>query len=289
MFPDVQVTQSKNNSQSAMNNTLHTNALQASFQKAPITSASHEVNGTPVQVSMSALMSPESLRSSLDSFDSPLTSYTEEPSTPRQTLFGAATSDKTQQSAALLFDLQCQSDLAASQKTQRWFQLVTTLSCFLISFQMCMTAITSTLSSIFHSSLTAATMTSLARRASKLLRPTRHGRRLATRSTLTSILMFLSSSICTPAQAQQLLLATSLALRRRQTIRYSRSSGTATLPAGWSVGLGRAWTELVHRRRLAGKLRPSANGMALEVKQLCRRLSVGSGGHLQHRKNIGRR
>jgi len=246
-------------------------------------------------------MSPASFRSSIDSYDSPLTSYSEEPSTPRQTLFGAPASDKTQQSAALLCDLQCQSDPAASPKTQRWFQLVTALSCFLLNFQMCMTAITSTLFSIFRSSQTAAMMMSslaaVAHRASKQLvaRPTRSGHRrssLATRSTLTSILMCLSSSICTPAQAQQLLLATSLALlRRSRTLKSSWSSGfsAASLPAGWSVGIGRAWTDVVRRRRLRPSRRPPQNDVALEVKQLCRRLSVESGGHLRYRKNIGRR
>jgi hypothetical protein len=63
-------------------------------------------------------------------------------------------------------------------------------------------------------------------------------------------------------------------LRSRLSIASSRSK-RVVLGADWSVGVGRAWSELLSRRRIS-KHRRSTRGMALEVKRICREMCLES-------------
>lgn len=250
----------------SMNSTLQANPLEA-FQ----TKSDPDITHEPAMTA-STQTSPDSLLSTVDSFDSPITQLTEDPATPRPAAL-AVDPDQTQHSAAMLCDLQCRSGSASPAAARRSAALLAVLHWLIaINLRICMTTIISTVGSILTSSPTR-TKPFPSRAISSLpFRPTR--------PTFLSMLM-LSSPICTPAQAQRLLLATSLALQRRQTISHSQPSSGAGL-AGWPSSLRRSWTELVRRQKLQS--RRSKHRLALDIKMACHRFpEYGGQKHFRRR------
>jgi hypothetical protein len=147
---------------------------------------------------------PESM--SMDSVDSPLDTSSQ-PATPAADEPTLADLDRTQHSAAMLCDLQCQSRPASSANASlRWAMILWYLS---------LLPMWSTLLSTVHSSI----LTTFA----SLLPPLRPNLRALARKRLCSMAIPISPrllrstsmarrlSTCTPTQAQQILLATSLA------------------------------------------------------------------------------
>lgn len=237
----------------SMNSTLQANPLEAFQTKnEPIT-----INEPAMTTSTQT--SPDSLLSTVDSFDSPMTQLTDDPATPHQAT-RAVDLDQTQHSAVMLCDLQCRSGPAGFVAARQSAALLVLLHWLIaLNLRICMTTVISTVGSILTSSPTRI-KTSPSRASSNL------SFRL-TRPTFLSMLM-LSSPTRTPAQAQRLLLATSLALRRKQTISHSQLSSDASL-AGRPTSLGRSWIDLVRRRKLES--RRSKHRLALDIKRVCHR------------------
>ena len=250
----------------SMNSTFQANPLEA-FQ-----AKNDPVNINEPAMTTSTQTSPDSLLSTVDSFDSPMTQVTEDPATPHQAT-RAIDPDQTQHSAAMLCDLQCRSG-SVGPVAVRQSTTLPPLSYWLIALNLriCMMTLISTVGSILTSSPTPITPSPSRASSSLSLR--------VTRPTFLSMLM-ISSPTCTPAQAQRLLLATSLALRRKRTITHSQlSSGTSL--AGRSVSLGRSWIELIRRRKLES--RRSKHRLALDIKRACHQFSeYGGQKHFQRR------
>jgi transcriptional activator HAC1 len=235
----------------SMNSTLQANPLEA-FQ----TKNDPVIINEPAMTT-STQTSPDSLLSTVDSFDSPMTQLTEDPATPRQATY-AVEPDQTQHSAAMLCDLQCRSGSMGPVAARQSVALLVLFHWLIaLNLRICMTTVISTVGSILTSSLTRTTQSPSRASSSlsfRLIRPT-----------FLSMLM-LSSPTRMPAQAQRLLLATSLALRRKQTISHSQLSSDASL-AGRPTSLGRNRIDLVRHRKLES--RRSKHRLALDIKRVC--------------------
>lgn len=179
-------------------------------------------NHSTINPRQASFPSPESM----DSMDSPPDMSTG-PSTPF-TEATLADTDATQHSAAMLWDLQCQSDfskrlpLTASQSMLMAFLMLSSL-------QACWTTLLSTTCSIFRPLTIRRTLASWTRslpsstRSSETRRPRRRPSALS--AFLTTLAR--SPSTCSPTQAQHLMLATRLArqLECNSAIAQNRPAG----------------------------------------------------------------
>lgn len=212
------------------------------------------------------LQASASTPGTMTDMDTPVDSATQ-PSTP----FAEATAtepDQTQHSAAMLWDLQCQSG-SASQQAPNASQRFRWVMAFLLAFSLqasLATSLSSTFSTLTLLLTRARPRTPSCRRSrassTTSSSRTRQTRRLSALSTLLNSLMT-PSSTCMPAQAQ-LLLATSLAMRRW----FSVKLGQRLTGSGLGPGVGRGGDR--SSLRLRG-LQQGANGerasLADEIKR----------------------
>jgi len=226
----------------------------------------HENEKSTVAPSQRSFESPDSLLSTLDS---PVDTA---PSTPGNEMMHPE-SDQTQHSAAMLWDLQCRSDISNSIISTPSFQAALT-TIILFNIRILLMTAASTIYSTSPSFRRVVTAWLAARNLSSTPASTarRHTPSLATQTTFWSRLMQ-ASSICSPAQARLLQSATHQALQRRAASSKQLQSSTGSAKFGVET-TGCDGSRRVHNRRTSrGRiLRMTCNNSSLarDIKRRCR-------------------
>jgi len=216
------------------------------------------------------------------SYDSPADSPMQ-PETPEHES-SAAEADLTQHSAAMLCDLQCRSSFSS-----RTTKFLLAMSYFILfNIQLCMTTALSTTYSLLTRSRALPAPLTRTKASSPLPSAPAWPSLLSTPLMSIYLALLRGSSICTPTQAQHLLLATSMALRRdpssRLLSRFDVTMGKASLDSRLDLdGIGqehfsRMWRILTAANHSSSSTSDSSGTITEDIRRSCETLDSLLGG-----------